>query len=139
MGKNSKVSLKKTKGKLDGRRGAGKTNFGKVQKGDHSMNPDSHKNKMDTSHPNRRSRATINRLKMYRSGGTAVRAKNGMIIKPMPFQSWTPSGTMARIEPNRKWYVFIVVFACHSSSYHRIGRPVMFCAQTLNQIFTLSS
>eukprot|EP00038_Savillea_parva_P006680 m.165190 g.165190 ORF g.165190 m.165190 type:complete len:734 (-) comp12529_c0_seq1:968-3169(-) len=104
MGKNSKVSLKRVKGAVASRRGAGKNNVGKVQKGDHSMNADSHASKAETSHGTRRSKATINRLKMYRSGGRAIRAKNGQVIKPMPFQSWTPSGTMARIEPNRRWF-----------------------------------
>jgi hypothetical protein len=39
MGKNSKVSLKKKGGVAEGRRGAGKKNFGRIQKGNHSMNP----------------------------------------------------------------------------------------------------
>ena len=51
-----------------------------------------------------RSKATINRLKMYKSGGKAIRAVNGKVVQPMPFQSWTPSGTVARVEPNRKWF-----------------------------------
>lgn len=28
----------------------------------------------------------------------------GKIIKPAPFQSRINSGTMARVEPNRKWF-----------------------------------
>jgi len=104
MGKNSKVSIKRDKGAVASRRGTGKSNVGKIQKGDHSMNPDSHASKAETSHSSRRSKTTINRLKMYRSGGRAIRAKNGQVITPMPFQSWTPSGTMARIEPNRRWF-----------------------------------
>lgn len=85
------------------RRAAGKTNFGRKQAGGHSMNPD-RANKADTSHPSFRTRATVNRLKMYKSGGKAIRARNGEIIKAAPFQSWTPSGTVARVEPNRRWF-----------------------------------
>ena len=39
MGKNSKVSVKRANGKPMSRQGAGKTNFGRLQKGNHSMNP----------------------------------------------------------------------------------------------------
>ena len=28
----------------------------------------------------------------------------GKIIRPAPYQSWLTSGTVARVEPNRKWF-----------------------------------
>eukprot|EP00040_Diaphanoeca_grandis_P021386 m.113956 g.113956 ORF g.113956 m.113956 type:complete len:682 (-) comp28312_c1_seq2:64-2109(-) len=103
MGKNTGVKIKRVGGEVASRRGAGKTNFGRVQKGNHSMNPD-RANKPDSSHSNFRTRATVNRLKMYKSGGRAIRAKNGQIITPAPFQNWVASGTVSRVEPNRKWF-----------------------------------
>ncbi|KAH8873929.1 Nucleolar GTP-binding protein 2 [Schistosoma japonicum] len=30
--------------------------------------------------------------------------KNGRIVRPAPFQSTLPSGTIARVEPNRRWF-----------------------------------
>jgi len=45
----------------------------------HPLAPDSHPNKADTSHGGtggQRTKATINRIKMYKSGGRAIRAKN---------------------------------------------------------------
>lgn len=32
------------------------------------------------------------------------RNRTGKIIKAAPFQSWLPSGSVARVEPNRKWF-----------------------------------
>ncbi|KAL3309845.1 Nucleolar GTP-binding protein 2 [Cichlidogyrus casuarinus] len=40
---------------------------------------------------------------MYRNF-KAKRNEDGKIIKPAPFQSRLPSGTMARVEPNRRWF-----------------------------------
>lgn len=53
---------------------------------------------------NMRDRATVNRLKMYKSGGKAVHDKNGKLLRAMPFQSRAASGTVARVAPNRKWF-----------------------------------
>lgn len=50
-----------------------------------------------------RTRATINRLQMYRNF-KAKRNKKGKIITPAPFQGWNASGTVARVEPNIKWF-----------------------------------
>ena len=51
-----------------------------------------------------RDRATVLRIKMYKSGGKAVRDKRGRVVAPAPFQSRTAPGQMARIAPNRKWF-----------------------------------
>lgn len=50
-----------------------------------------------------RSKATINRLQMYRNF-KPKRNKIGQIISPAPFQGRLPQGTVARVEPNRKWF-----------------------------------
>ncbi|XP_054264231.1 nucleolar GTP-binding protein 2-like [Macrosteles quadrilineatus] len=50
-----------------------------------------------------RTKATINRLQMYRNF-KAKRNKVGKIISPAPFQGRLPQGTVARVEPNRKWF-----------------------------------
>lgn len=50
-----------------------------------------------------RTKATINRLQMYRNF-KAKRNRNGKILTPAPFQGKLPQGTMARVEPNRKWF-----------------------------------
>ena len=77
-----------------------------------------------------RNAATIKRLRMYR-GGKPVRFENqrlapffecssraraifrnkkGKIVKPAEYQGRLPSGTVSRIDPNRKW--FGKVFSC---------------------------
>lgn len=50
-----------------------------------------------------RTKATIKRLQMYRNS-KAKRNKVGEIISPAPFQGRLPQGTVARVEPNRKWF-----------------------------------
>lgn len=65
----------------------------------HSMNPE--RPKEGKGHF--RSKATINRLQMYRNF-KAKRNRQGKIITPAPFQGWNSSGTMARVEPNIKWF-----------------------------------
>lgn len=52
---------------------------------------------------NMRDRATIKRLQMYRNY-KAKRDSKGKILRPAPFQSWLPSGSVARVEPNRRWF-----------------------------------
>jgi hypothetical protein len=52
---------------------------------------------------NMRTKATINRLNMYKNF-KPIRNKSGEIIKAAPFQGWNASGTVARVEPNRKWF-----------------------------------
>lgn len=70
-----------------------------VNKAGHSMNPDRERG----GNTNMRDKATINRIKMYKNF-KAKRDKAGKIIQPAPFQSWLPSGSVARVEPNRKWF-----------------------------------
>lgn len=66
----------------------------------HSMNPDRPDDGKDS---NKRSKATINRLRMYKSF-KPIRDKKGKIVKAAPFQGWLAAGTQARVEPNRKWF-----------------------------------
>lgn len=66
----------------------------------HSMNPD---RKADSKDKTQRSKATINRLRMYKSF-KPIRDSKGKIVKAAPFQDTLTSGTQARIEPNRKWF-----------------------------------
>lgn len=64
------------------------------------MNPDRPKG---AGGNNMRDKATIKRLQMYRNF-KAKRDKNGKIIKAAPFQSKLTPGSMARVEPNRRWF-----------------------------------
>lgn len=68
-----------------------------VNKSNHSMNADRPKT------PGMRDRATIKRLKMYKNF-KPTRDRTGKIIAAAPFQHTLQSGTMARVEPNRKWF-----------------------------------
>ena len=78
-------------------KGGPTTKAGGFQTGNHSLNPDR------TPAPGQRSKATIKRLLMYKSG-KAVRDSIGKIVKPAPFQGWHPSGTVSRVAPNQKWF-----------------------------------
>nr|XP_030724766.1 nucleolar GTP-binding protein 2 isoform X2 [Globicephala melas] len=51
---------------------------------------------------NMRDRATIRRLNMYRQ--KERRNSHGKVIKPLQYQSTVASGTVARVEPNIKWF-----------------------------------
>ncbi|NXN80486.1 NOG2 protein, partial [Bombycilla garrulus] len=51
---------------------------------------------------NMRDRATIRRLNMYRQ--KERRNKRGKVIRPLQYQSTVAPGTMARVEPNIKWF-----------------------------------
>ncbi|CAH0754585.1 unnamed protein product [Bemisia tabaci] len=68
----------------------------------HSLNPD-----RDTTNLKRvskpRSASTIKRLQMYKNF-KPKRNKRGKILRAAPFQGKLPQGTMARVEPNRKWF-----------------------------------
>uniref|UniRef100_A0A671WA72 Nucleolar GTP-binding protein 2 n=1 Tax=Sparus aurata TaxID=8175 RepID=A0A671WA72_SPAAU len=75
-------------------------------KGKMSINPSA-----SSSNPDRpkgaggshmRDRATINRLNMYRQ---KQRCNNrGKVVKPLQYQSTVAPGTVARVEPNIKWF-----------------------------------
>ena len=70
----------------------------KIHSGNHSLNPD-----RKATSSNMRDRATINRLKMYKNS-KPQRDKKGNITKAAPFQGRLTPGTVARVEPNRKWF-----------------------------------
>ncbi|KAF6034791.1 GNL2 [Bugula neritina] len=71
-----------------------------INKSGHSFNPD---RSNAAGGQNARSKATIKRLLMYR-GGKPTRNSSGKITKAAPFQTRLPSGTQARVAPNRKWF-----------------------------------
>ncbi|XP_013420143.1 nucleolar GTP-binding protein 2 [Lingula anatina] len=71
-----------------------------INRANHSMNPDRAKG---AGGQNMRDRATIKRLQMYRNF-KPKRDKHGKITKPAPYQSTLASGTVARVEPNRRWF-----------------------------------
>ncbi|XP_038657113.1 nucleolar GTP-binding protein 2 [Scyliorhinus canicula] len=75
-----------------------------LYKGRASINPST-----SSSNPDRpkdaghwRDRATIKRLNMYRQ--KERRNKAGKVIKPLQYQSTVSPGTVARVEPNIKWF-----------------------------------
>lgn len=75
-------------------------------KGKSSINPSSSSSNPDrpkgAGGSNMRDRATINRLNMYRQ---KQRCNNrGKVIKPLQYQSTVAPGTVARVEPNIKWF-----------------------------------
>eukprot|EP00127_Corallochytrium_limacisporum_P004630 Clim_evm5s171 gene=Clim_evmTU5s171 len=51
-----------------------------------------------------RDKSTIQRLAMYKSGGKVVRNRKGEVVKEAPFQSKLTSGTVARVQPDRRWF-----------------------------------
>jgi nuclear GTP-binding protein len=68
----------------------------------HSMNPDRKVEGLKgVAKP--RDKATIKRLQMYRNF-KPKRDPRGRIVRAAPFQSALPSGSMARVEPNQKWF-----------------------------------
>uniref|UniRef100_A0A5K3F9T0 Nucleolar GTP-binding protein 2 n=2 Tax=Mesocestoides corti TaxID=53468 RepID=A0A5K3F9T0_MESCO len=71
-----------------------------VNKGNHSLNPDRGKQEKGST---MRTKSTIKRLNMYRNF-KAKRDKKGHIIRAAPFQSAVASGTVSRVEPNRRWF-----------------------------------
>ncbi|XP_068611864.1 nucleolar GTP-binding protein 2 [Brachionichthys hirsutus] len=75
-------------------------------KGKCSINPSSSSSNPDrvkgAGGNNMRDRATIKRLNMYRQ---KERCNNrGKVIKPLQYQSTVAPGTVARVEPNIKWF-----------------------------------
>lgn len=73
-----------------------------TSKSNHSMNPDRKAGSLKgVAKP--RDRATIKRLQMYKNF-KPKRDRTGKIVKAAPFQKTLPSGSVARIEPNIKWF-----------------------------------
>ncbi|XP_069559913.1 nucleolar GTP-binding protein 2 [Brachyistius frenatus] len=75
-------------------------------KGKSSINPSSSSSNPDrpkgAGGSNMRDRTTIKRLNMYRQ---KQRCNNrGKVIRPLQFQSTVAPGTVARVEPNIKWF-----------------------------------
>ncbi|XP_054638944.1 nucleolar GTP-binding protein 2 [Dunckerocampus dactyliophorus] len=75
-------------------------------KGKMSINPSASSSNPDrvkgAGGSNMRDRATIKRLNMYRQ---KQRCNNrGKVIKPLQYQSTVSPGTVARVEPNIKWF-----------------------------------
>ncbi|VDN10124.1 unnamed protein product, partial [Dibothriocephalus latus] len=71
-----------------------------INRGKHSMNPDRGKLEKGST---MRSKATIKRLHMYKNF-KAKRDAKGHIVRAAPFQSTAPSGTVSRVDPNRRWF-----------------------------------
>ena len=70
-----------------------------------------------------RDKATIKRLQMYRNF-KAKRDESGKVIRPAPFQSKFASGTVAREEPNRRWFGNVRV-VCDRNYYFSISLIVI--------------
>ncbi|CAN9513839.1 unnamed protein product [Ophioblennius macclurei] len=75
-------------------------------KGKSSINPSSSSSNPDrvkgAGGSNMRDRATIKRLNMYRQKQRCN--SQGKVIKPLQYQSTVAPGTVARVEPNIKWF-----------------------------------
>uniref|UniRef100_A0A8C5GAX7 Nucleolar GTP-binding protein 2 n=1 Tax=Gouania willdenowi TaxID=441366 RepID=A0A8C5GAX7_GOUWI len=75
-------------------------------KGKSSINPSSSSSNPDRAKVaggnNMRDRATIKRLNMYRQKQRCN--KHGKVIRPLQYQSTVAPGTVARVEPNIKWF-----------------------------------
>uniref|UniRef100_A0A4W6C695 Nucleolar GTP-binding protein 2 n=1 Tax=Lates calcarifer TaxID=8187 RepID=A0A4W6C695_LATCA len=75
-------------------------------KGKSSINPSSSSSNPDrpkgAGGNNMRDRATIKRLNMYRQKQRCN--SRGKVIKPLQYQSTVAPGTVARVEPNIKWF-----------------------------------
>uniref|UniRef100_W5MFK1 Nucleolar GTP-binding protein 2 n=1 Tax=Lepisosteus oculatus TaxID=7918 RepID=W5MFK1_LEPOC len=77
-------------------------------KGRSTINPSASSSNPEKDRPkgaggnNMRDRATIKRLNMYRQ--KERRNNRGKVIKPLQYQSSVASGTVARVEPNIKWF-----------------------------------
>ncbi|XP_078681776.1 uncharacterized protein LOC144916518 [Branchiostoma floridae x Branchiostoma belcheri] len=74
----------------------------RIKKSNSSTNPD-RVSGAASGGKNMRDKTTIKRLLMYR-GGKPKRNREGKIVRPAVFQGSLPSGSMARVEPNRRWF-----------------------------------
>lgn len=76
----------------------------RVNPAGHSMNPDRKASQVDLrGAPHARTSATIRRLQMYRNQ-KAKRDRRGKIVRAAPFQSQLPRGSVARVQPNQRWF-----------------------------------
>ncbi|KAL3119676.1 hypothetical protein niasHT_006762 [Heterodera trifolii] len=76
----------------------------KKSRSNHSLNPDRKvTGKTSGNGSSMRTKSTINRLRMYKNF-KPIRDSKGKITKSAPFQATLKSGTVARVEPHRKWF-----------------------------------
>uniref|UniRef100_A0A5S6QIB0 Nucleolar GTP-binding protein 2 n=1 Tax=Trichuris muris TaxID=70415 RepID=A0A5S6QIB0_TRIMR len=68
----------------------------------HRLNPD-RSNKGGKGSGQLRSSSTVRRLLMYKNF-KANYDRRGKMVRPAPFQGTLKSGTVARVEPNRRWF-----------------------------------
>lgn len=94
-----------------------------LKKSNSSMNPDRPK---PAAGSKMRDKGTINRLKMYKSGGKAIRNRKGKIVKPAPFQKSAVPGEVARVAPNRKWFgnTRVITQNALQSFQHEMGKAL---------------
>jgi len=87
-------------GKRNDKKGAVAQQKDRINKGNHSMNPD---RKVGAGGQNMRDRTTIKRLQMYRNF-KPKRDSEGKITRPAIFQNILKPGATSRVAPNRKWF-----------------------------------
>ncbi|KAK6188147.1 hypothetical protein SNE40_004394 [Patella caerulea] len=75
----------------------------RINTANHSMNPDRAAKPKGQGGGNLRTRSTIKRLRMYKHF-KPKRDRKGKIVRSAPFQSVLASGTVARVEPDRRWF-----------------------------------
>ena len=98
--------MSKNKGRKD-KKSTGSSSTSKAPSTSHSLSLKNRtSSKTSTSSINGariRSQSTVKRLQMYR-GGKPKRDPSGRITKSAIFQEQLPSGTQARVAPNRQWF-----------------------------------
>ncbi|KAL7673216.1 hypothetical protein ACOME3_008084 [Neoechinorhynchus agilis] len=79
------------------------TEKGIINRHFHSMNPYRLHKDGSATKPGMRTRSTIKRLQVYRNS-KPIRDAKGKIVKDAPFQARLPSGSVARVVPDRRWF-----------------------------------
>ena len=74
-----------------------------ISKGASSSNPDRPVSKAKVMGGSARTKSTIKLLNM-RKGGKQIRNNRGQVVKEAEYQSKLPSGTRARVQPDRRWF-----------------------------------
>ncbi|KHJ49093.1 hypothetical protein D918_00211 [Trichuris suis] len=74
----------------------------RISRAKHSLNPD-RSNKGGKGFGQLRSSSTVRRLLMYKNF-KAKYDRHGKMVQAAPFQGTLKSGTVARVEPNRRWF-----------------------------------